>query len=107
MDIDGNAHSFNRPLAIARAGCTLLRVNIFTDLFDDGLLSDVHAFDINPARIGVEAPKVLKKLRENPEKAQSAATLLSRVHDWLTEDVLVAYMQTMIAQYVMATTFSD
>ena len=107
MDIDGNAHSFNRPLAIARAGCTLLRVNVFTDLFDDGLLSDIHAFDINPARIGVEAPKVLEKLRETPEKAQSAATQLAMVHEWLTEDVLIAYMQVMIAQYVMAIQFSN
>ena len=107
MDIDGNAHSFNRPLAIARAGCTLLRVNVFTDLFDDGLLSDIHAFDINPARIGVEAAKVLEKLRETPEKAQSAAAQLTMVHEWLTEDILIAYMKMMIAQYVEAAKFVD
>ena len=85
----------------------MLRVNVFTDLFDDGLLSDIHAFDINPARIGVEAAKVLEKLRETPEKAQSAATQLAMVHEWLTEDVLIAYMQVMIAQYVMAIQFSN
>ena len=107
MDIDGNAHSFNRPLAIARAGCTLLRVNVFTDLFDDGLLSDIHAFDINPARIGDEAAKVLKNLRRTPEKAQNAAAKLTMLHNWLTEDILIAYMQEMIAQYVKAANFFD
>jgi len=43
LDIDGNAHSFNRPLAIARAGCTLLRVSVFTDLFNEGLLDSLHS----------------------------------------------------------------
>lgn len=80
-------------------------MNVFTDLFDDGLLSDIHTFDINPARIGVEAAKVLKNLRETPEKAQSAAAQLTMVYEWFTEDILIAYMQVMISHYVEAGCF--
>ena len=105
MDIDGNAHSFNRPLAIARAGCTLLRVNIFTDLFDDGLLSEVHAFDIDPAYIVTDAYQVLHKLRESPNRAEASAKLLYEVHEWMTEAVLVEYMRKAIATYVRAVNF--
>ena len=99
MDIDGNAHSFNRPLAIARAGCTMLRVNIFTDLFDDGLLSGTHAFDVDPSNIRRDAEQVLKRIRSMPDRGEDAAMLLTATHEWLTEDVLVDYMQKAIEIY--------
>ena len=107
MDIDGNAHSFNRPLAIARAGCTLLRVNVFTDLFDEGLLNGIHAFDIDPSKVKLDAPRLLHELREAPDKAQAAATMLSETHRWLTEDVIMAYMREAIAQYSGSVQFTD
>ena len=107
MDIDGNAHSFNRPLAIARAGCTLLRVNVFTDLFDEGLLNGIHAFDIDPAKVKLDAPRLLRELREAPDKAKAAATLLSETHAWLTEDVIMTYMREAITQYSRSVRFID
>jgi len=107
MDIDGNAHSFNRPLAIARAGCTLLRVNVFTDLFDEGLLNGIHAFDIDPAKVKVDAPRLLRELRAAPDKAKAAATLLSETHAWLTEDVIMTYMREVITQYSRSVRFTD
>jgi hypothetical protein len=107
MDIDGNAHSFNRPLAIARAGCTLLRVNVFTDLFDEGLLNGIHAFDIDPAKVKLDAPRLLRELRAAPDKAKAAATLLSETHAWLTEDVIMTYMKEAITQYSRSVRFID
>ncbi len=107
MDIDGNAHSFNRPLAIARAGCTLLRVNVFTDLFDEGLLNGIHAFDINPAKVRLDAPRLLRELRAAPDKAKAAATLLSETHAWLTEEVIMTYMREVITQYSRSVRFVD
>ena len=98
LDIDGNAHSFNRPLAIARAGCTLLRVNVFTDLFDDGLLHKTHAFEtLTPLKSELDADRVLEDLRRMPRVAQNAAAKLTEVHEWLTETALTVYMQAMIA----------
>ena len=107
MDIDGNAHSFNRPLAIARAGCTLLRVNVFTDLFDEGLLNGIHAFDIDPAKVKLDAPRLLRELRAAQDKAKAAATLLSETHAWLTEDVIMTYMKEAITQYSRSVRFID
>lgn len=107
LDIDGNAHSFNRPLAIARAGCTLLRVNVFTDLFDEGLLNGIHAFDIDPSKVKLDASRLLNELRDTPIKAQTAATLLSETHRWLSEDVIMAYMREAITQYSSAVHFID
>ncbi len=107
MDIDGNAHSFNRPLAIARAGCTLLRVNVFTDLFDEGLLNGIHAFDIDPAKVKLDAPRLLRELRAAPDKAKAAATLLSETHAWLTEDVIMTYMKEAITQYSRSVRFIE
>ena len=107
LDIDGNAHSFNRPLAIARAGCTLLRVNVFTDLFDEGLLNEIHAFDVDPTKVELDAPRVLHKLQEAPDKAQAAAALLSETHQWLTEDVIRIYMREVVTEYVRAVHFVD
>jgi hypothetical protein len=51
LDVDGNAHSFDRPLAIARANATMLRVNVWTDLFSDGLIAGKHCFDVDPTRV--------------------------------------------------------
>ncbi len=107
MDIDGNAHSFNRPLAIARAGCTMWRVNVFTDLFDDGLLSGTHAFDITPMNVSRSAKQVLKNYAKCPIKAQAAANLLTATHEWLTEDVLLAYMQKAVSLYVLSVEFVE
>jgi len=104
---DGNAHSFNRPLVIAREGCTLLRVNMFTDLFDEGLLNGIHAFDIDPAKVKLDSPRLLHELREAPSKAQAAATLLSETHLWLTEDVIMACMREAITQYSSSVRFID
>jgi hypothetical protein len=107
LDIDGNAHSFIRPLAIAHAGCTLLRVNVFTDLFNEGLLNEIHAFDIDPSKVKLDAPRVLLKLQETSDKAQAAAALLSETHQWLIEDVIKTYMREVITEYVRAVRFVD
>jgi len=98
---------FNRPLAIARAGCTLLRVNMFTDLFDEGLLNGIHAFDIDPAKVKLDAPRLLHDLRAAPDKAKSTATLLSGKHTWLTEDKIMTYMREVTTRYSSSVRFSD
>ena len=100
LDVDGNAHSFDRPLAIARIGATMLRVNVFTDLFNDGLNAGTHCFDINPSRVEKDAVELLNDLRDNPEKAESAARALHEVHQWLSDDVLVAYLREAMTRYV-------
>ena len=107
MDIDWSIHSFHRPLVIAGSSCSMLRVNIFTDLFDDGLLSGTHAFDITPMNVSRTAKQVLEKLREVPEQAQAAAHLLTVTHEWLTEDSLPSYRQKVVSLRVSSVEFVE
>ena len=52
---------------------SLPRVNVFTDLFDDGLKSGTHCFDVDVNNVGDDAPLVLAKLRLNSGLAEEAA----------------------------------
>ena len=78
---------------------------MFTDLFDEGLLNGIHAFDIDPAKVKLDAPRLLHELRAAPDKAKAAATLLSETHAWLTEDVIMTYMREVITQYSRSVRF--
>ena len=55
------------------SGTSLPRVNVFTDLFDDGLKSGTHCFDVDVNNIGDDAPAVLANLRSNPGLAEKVA----------------------------------
>lgn len=107
LDVDGNAHSFDRPLAIARAGATMLRVNVFTDVWNDGLIAGRHTFDINPTNIGESAMNLLDSLREDADKAEGAARTLHELHEWFrSEDVMIMYLQELVTRYVESVKFA-
>jgi len=55
----------------------------------------------------LDAPRLLRELREAPDKAKAAATLLSETHMWLTQDVIVTYMREAITQYSSSVRFID
>jgi hypothetical protein len=51
LDIDGNAHSFNRQVLIALSRSVMIRVNVFTDLIANGILNGEFCHDVD-ARMG-------------------------------------------------------
>ena len=51
MDIDGNAHSFNRQLLIAQSKAVMVRVNVFTDWIADGVMDEEFCHTIDPSDV--------------------------------------------------------
>ena len=112
LDIDGNSHSFNRQLVIARAGSAMLRVNVFKDWFSSGLEDGEFSFTVNPENVLVEArafrdDKLLGGKEGELEDVRKSAMALQDLAQWLDESVGVQYMGEMIKRYVNAMTLVD
>ena len=112
LDIDGNSHSFNRQLVIARAGSAMLRVNVFKDWFSSGLEDGDFSFTVNPEHVLVEArafrdDKLLGGKEGELEDVRKSAMALQDLAQWLDESVGVQYMGEMIKRYVNAMTLVD
>lgn len=112
LDIDGNSHSFNRQLVIARAGSAMLRVNVFNDWFSRGLEDGEFSFTVNPENVLTEArafrdDKLLGGKEGELEDVRQSAMALQDLAQWLDESVGVRYMGEMIKRYVNAMTLVD
>jgi hypothetical protein len=112
LDIDGNSHSFNRQLVIARAGSAMLRVNVFNDWFSRGLEDGEFSFTVNPENVLAEArafrdDKLLGGKEGELEDVRQSAMALQDLAQWLDESVGVRYMGEMIKRYVKAMTLVD
>eukprot|EP00040_Diaphanoeca_grandis_P044692 m.13274 g.13274 ORF g.13274 m.13274 type:complete len:483 (-) comp9667_c0_seq1:108-1556(-) len=107
LEMDGNAHSYNRPISIARAGATMVRLNLFTELFNDGLEDGVHCFDLSTTDTKNDAIKLMARLRANPDKSAAAAKRLSKSYEWFSDDVLVEYLGLAFAKYSRTLTFTN
>lgn len=81
-----------------------VRFYVFPNLFAEGLLNKIHAFDTDPTKVMLDAPRLLHKLQETPTNRM---TLLSETHQWLNEDVIVAYMRELVTEYVRAVRLVD
>ena len=112
LDVDGNSHSFNRQIVIARAGSAMLRVNVFKDWFSSGLEDGEFSFTVNPENVLVEArafrdDKLLGGKEGELEDVRKSAMALQDLAQWLDESVGVQYMGEMIKRYVNAMTLVD
>jgi len=112
LDIDGNSHSFNRQLVIARAGSAMLRVNVFDDWFSRGLEDGEFSFTVNPENVLAEArafrdDKLLGGKEGELEDVRQSAMALQDLAQWLDESVGVRYMGEMIKRYVKAMPLVD
>ncbi|CAL6328004.1 unnamed protein product [Bathycoccus prasinos] len=112
LDIDGNSHSFNRQLVIARAGSAMLRINVFNDWFSRGLEDGEFSFTVNPENVLAEArafrdDKLLGGKEGELEDVRQSAMALQDLAQWLDESVGVRYMGQMIKRYVNAMTLVD
>ena len=108
LDIDGNAHSFNRQMLVAQAGASLVRVNVFTDWMADGVLNEEFCHAVDPGDVLRSARRVRDALRMDPERTKDTARAYERLARRLTrDDVITWYLQRAFSRYVDAVRFIE
>jgi len=108
MDIDGNAHSFNRQLLIAKAGAVMVRVNVFTDWFADGITGDEFCYVIDPSNVLDTARRVRASLSSDPARAEEVASAYNRLAKWaVRDDVAIRYLHESFSRYIAAVQFAE
>ena len=108
MDIDGNAHSFNRQLLIAEAGALMVRVNVFTDWFADGVQKDEFCFAVDVDNVLNASRRVHESLVRNPTLAEEMAKSYKRLARWvIQDDVAIQYLREAFTSYVAAVRFME
>ena len=108
MDIDGNAHSFNRQLLIAQSKAVMVRVNVFTDWIADGVMDEEFCYIIDPSDVLRSARAVRKTLLDDLERAEHVANAYHRLTRWLLRDeIVVRYLRDAFTRYVSNVRFVE
>ena len=108
MDIDGNAHSFNRQLLIAEAGAVMVRVNVFTDWFAEGVQNDEFCFAVDPSDVLNTSRRIRDSLIRDPVRAVDTAEAFTRLARWVVQDdVVIQYLRQAFNHYVAAVHFIE
>jgi hypothetical protein len=106
MDIDGNAHSFNRQLLIAQSKAVMVRVNVFTDWIADGVMDKEFCYTIDPSDVLRSAREVRRNLLGNLERAERVANAYHRLTRWLLRDeIVVRYLRDAFTRYISSVRF--
>ena len=108
MDIDGNAHSFNRQLLIAQSKAVMVRVNVFTDWIADGVMDEEFCYTIDPSDVLRSARAVRRTLLDDLERAEHVANAYHRLTRWLLRDeIVVRYLRDAFTRYVSSVRFVE
>ena len=108
MDIDGNAHSFNRQLLIAQSKAVMVRVNVFTDWIADGVMDEEFCYTIDPSDVLRSARAVRRTLLDDLERAEHVANAYHRLTRWLLRDeIVVRYLRDAFTRYVSNVRFVE
>jgi hypothetical protein len=106
MDIDGNAHSFNRQLLIAQSKAVMVRVNVFTDWIADGVMDKEFCYTIDPSDVLRSAREVRRNLLGDLERAERVANTYHRLTRWLLRDeIVVRYLRDAFTRYISSVRF--
>ena len=108
MDIDGNSHSFNRQLLIAEAGAVMVRVNVFTDWFAEGVLGDEFCYVVDPSDVLASSRRARASLSSEPARAEEIARAYSRLAKWaVQDDVAIRYLREAFSRYIAGVRFTE
>jgi len=112
LDIDGNAHSFNRQVLIDLSRSVMIRVNVFTDWIANGMLDGEFCHDVDARKSNGDVLNGLRDIRrmlmDDVHVAERTAYAYHAVTRWLLrKEIAMAYLKRAFSAYVSAVEFVD
>jgi hypothetical protein len=112
LDIDGNAHSFNRQVLIGLSRSVMIRVNVFTDWIANGILDGEFCHDVDARKSNVDVLNGLRDIRrmlmDDVHVAERTAYAYHTLTRWLLrKEIATAYLKRAFSAYVSAVEFVD
>ena len=112
LDIDGNAHSFNRQVLIGLSRSVMIRVNVFTDWIANGILDGEFCHDVDARKSNRDVLHGLRHIRrvlmDDVDAAERTADAYHALTRWLLrKEIATAYLKRAFSAYVSAVEFLD